>query len=178
MGIRWGIVEFFCIVSCLELLRVIWKDKGLTGEAAHWVTKEGEERSNVMLWLRKNFGKTKHLECYLQLCITFPWRLTKLQKETKQSQTTNIHSDGTIIFLLETSKGSESSFWICVDSTKIVPLDKGIGSWQFHGTYPQGRQPAMWMPFFPYHTVSTLGSGHASPTLWWSHRGVSIVICE
>ena len=33
---------------------------------------------------------------------------------------------GIAVFLLETSKCAESSFWVYVDSRKLVPLAKGM----------------------------------------------------
>lgn len=39
----WGMAKFFCIVKGernLKLLREIWKKKGLTAMAGHWVAEE------------------------------------------------------------------------------------------------------------------------------------------
>ena len=64
-SINWGVAEFFCLVRSLELLKVIWKENRLTGEAGHWVTKEGKEKSPVMT--EEEFGEN---ETFTILCET------------------------------------------------------------------------------------------------------------
>lgn len=105
-SINWGVAEFFCLVRSLELLKVIWKENRLTGEAGHWVTKEGKEKSPVMT--EEEFGENETFTILCETLFGIPVKSSWSSEQNKNPQTTNIPNAGNYCIFI----GNQKVGWV------------------------------------------------------------------